>query len=56
MSWTRTSPTSWGDGWNFARFDARLEQRLAELRAERRQEIAELRPARSACTCGLSSF
>jgi hypothetical protein len=28
---------------NFARFDARLEQRLAELRAELRQEIAELR-------------
>ena len=28
---------------NFARFDAKLEQRLAELRAEMRQEIAELR-------------
>ncbi|HEX6107392.1 MAG TPA: hypothetical protein VFZ26_17520 [Gemmatimonadales bacterium] len=28
---------------NFARFDARLEQRLAELRAELRGEIAELR-------------
>jgi vacuolar-type H+-ATPase subunit I/STV1 len=28
---------------NFARFDARLEQRLAELRAELRQEMAELR-------------
>ena len=28
---------------NFARFDARLEQRLAELRAELRQELAELR-------------
>src|ERR671910_2037715 len=28
---------------NFARFDAKLEQRLAELRAELRQEIAELR-------------
>ncbi len=27
---------------NFARFDARLEQRLAELRAELRQELAEL--------------
>jgi hypothetical protein len=26
-----------------ARFDAKLEQRLAELRAELRQEIAELR-------------
>jgi hypothetical protein len=28
---------------NFARFDAKLEQRLAELRAELRQEIAGLR-------------
>jgi hypothetical protein len=28
---------------NFARFDAKLEQRLAELRAELRREIAELR-------------
>jgi len=28
---------------NFARFDAKLEQRLAQLRAELRQEIAELR-------------
>jgi hypothetical protein len=28
---------------NFARFDARLEQRLAELRAELRTEIAGLR-------------
>ena len=28
---------------NFARFDAKLEQRLAELRAELRQEIAEVR-------------
>jgi hypothetical protein len=28
---------------NFARFDAKLEQRLAELRLELRQEIAELR-------------
>ena len=28
---------------NFARFDARLEQRLAELRAELRQELVELR-------------
>ena len=28
---------------NFARFDAKLAQRLAELRAELRQEIAELR-------------
>ncbi len=28
---------------NFARFDAKLEQRLAELRAELRQEIAQLR-------------
>ncbi len=28
---------------NFARFDARLEQRMAELRAELRQELAELR-------------
>jgi DNA anti-recombination protein RmuC len=28
---------------NFARFDAKLEQRLAELRAELRQDIAELR-------------
>jgi hypothetical protein len=28
---------------NFARFDAKLEQRLAELRAELRAEIAELR-------------
>ena len=28
---------------NYARFDAKLEQRLAELRAALRQEIAELR-------------
>ena len=28
---------------NFARFDAKLEQRLAELRAELRQEMAEVR-------------
>ena len=28
---------------NFARFDGKLEQRLAELRAELRQEMAELR-------------
>jgi hypothetical protein len=28
---------------NFARFDAKLEQRIAELRAELRQGIAELR-------------
>jgi hypothetical protein len=28
---------------NFARFDAKLEQRMAELRAEFRQAIAELR-------------
>ena len=28
---------------NFARFDAKLEQRLAQLRAELRQEMAELR-------------
>jgi hypothetical protein len=28
---------------NFARFDAKLEQRLAELRATLRQEMAELR-------------
>jgi hypothetical protein len=28
---------------NYARFDAKLEQRLAELRAELRQEIADLR-------------
>ena len=28
---------------NFARFDAKLEQRLAELRAELRQAVAELR-------------
>ncbi len=28
---------------NFARFDAKLEQRLAELRAELRQEMAEFR-------------
>jgi chaperonin cofactor prefoldin len=28
---------------NFARFDAKLEQRLAELRAELRQALAELR-------------
>ncbi len=28
---------------NFARFDAKLEQRLAELRAELREEMAELR-------------
>jgi hypothetical protein len=28
---------------NFARFDAKLEQRLAELRAEFRQAMAELR-------------
>ena len=30
---------------NYARFDAKLEQRLAELRAELRQEIADLRAA-----------
>ena len=28
---------------NFARFEAKLEQRLAELRAELREEIAQLR-------------
>jgi hypothetical protein len=28
---------------NFARFDAKLEQRLAELRADLRQEMAEFR-------------
>jgi hypothetical protein len=28
---------------NFARFDAKLEQRLAELRGELRQEIVQLR-------------
>ena len=28
---------------NFARFDAKLEQRLAELRAEFRTEVAQLR-------------
>jgi hypothetical protein len=28
---------------NFARFDAKLEQRIAELRAELRREMAELR-------------
>jgi hypothetical protein len=28
---------------NYARFDAKLEQRIAELRAELRQEITELR-------------
>ena len=28
---------------NYARFDAKLEQRLAELRAELRQEMADLR-------------
>ena len=28
---------------NYARFDAKLEQRLAELRAELRQELAEFR-------------
>lgn len=28
---------------NFARFDAKLEQRLAELRAELRQDIGQLR-------------
>ena len=28
---------------NFARFDAKLEQRLAEVKAELRQEIAQLR-------------
>jgi hypothetical protein len=28
---------------NFARFDAKLEQRLADLRAELRQEMAEFR-------------
>jgi hypothetical protein len=28
---------------NFARFDAKLEQRLAELRAELRQEMAQFR-------------
>ena len=29
--------------WNFARFDAKLEQRVAELRAEVNSRIAELR-------------
>jgi len=28
---------------NFARFDAKLEQRIAEVKAELRQEIAQLR-------------
>jgi hypothetical protein len=31
------------DDLNFARFDAKLEQRLAELRAELREEIGRLR-------------
>lgn len=31
------------NGLNFARFDAKLEQRLAELKAELRQEIAAVR-------------
>jgi hypothetical protein len=55
MSWARTSPTSWwtcSTPWisrtanlrelnelNFARFDAKLEQHLAELRAELRTEF-----------------
>ena len=38
---------------NFARFDARLEQRLAELRAELRQELAELRAEVRAEIAGL---
>jgi hypothetical protein len=38
---------------NFARFDAKLEQRLAELRAELRQEIAELRADLRAEIAGL---
>ena len=38
---------------NFARFDARLEQRLAELRAELRQELAALRSERRTEIAGL---
>ena len=38
---------------NFARFDAKLEQRLAELRAELRQEHAELRAEVRAEIAGL---
>jgi hypothetical protein len=44
---SNVSTRSWARIWlnelNFARFDTKLEQRLAELRAELRQEIAELR-------------
>ena len=40
---------------NFARFDAKLEQRLAELRAELRQEIAELRATLRQEIAGLRS-
>ena len=38
---------------NFARFDAKLEQRLAELRAELRQEIVELRAELRADIAGM---
>jgi len=40
---------------NFARFDAKLEQRLAELRAELRGEIAELRGDLRGGLAGLKS-
>ena len=38
---------------NFARFDAKLEQRLAELRAELRGEMGELRTGLAATKASL---
>ncbi len=38
----RSEIRDWADSY-FARFDAKLEQRIAEVKAELRQEIAELR-------------
>ncbi len=40
---------------NFARFDAKLEQRLAELRAELRAELSELRGDVHAGLAGLKT-
>jgi len=40
---------------NFARFDAKLEQRLAELRAELRAELSELRGEVRAGLAGLKT-
>jgi len=40
---------------NFARFDAKLEQRLAELRAELRVSLAEVRAGMAALESGFDS-